>query len=231
MKRFPTALKQTLRYAFVGLLGLSLLSSCKKDDPYDFKDTITADVNLINASPDATAARLYVDDVLRTPNGVNYGDASGYNKSFLGDQDVEIRSVSGEAVLASTHGQFDAYASYTYFLVGQNSSLGLVIVTDDLAAPSAGKAKIRFVNAAPNASNATLNNGSTVLVGPQNFRGIAPSTEVAAGSYTLTVASGLVRSATTTVNLESGKIYTVYAKGLIGTAGASAFGVGVFVNK
>ncbi|MDT3403079.1 hypothetical protein [Mucilaginibacter terrae] len=30
-------------------------------------------VNLINASPDGSAARLYVDDVLCTQNGVNFG--------------------------------------------------------------------------------------------------------------------------------------------------------------
>ena len=231
MKKFPTALKQTLRYVFVGLLGLTLLSSCKKDDPYDFDDTISAGVNLINASPDAGSARLYVEDILRTPNGVNFGEATGYNKTFPGDQDVEIKSTSGEATLATSHTQFDAFNSYTFFLVGQNSSLGLVTVTDDLAAPTAGKAKIRYVNAAPNAPSATLNNNTSVLVAAQNFRGVAPSTEVTPGAYQLSVVSGNTRSAVVNATLESGKIYTVYAKGLIGGTGASAFTVGVYNNK
>lgn len=231
MKRFPTALKQTLRYAFIGLLGLTLLSSCKKDDPYDFEETIGANVNLINASPDAGSSRLYVEDILRTPTGVNYGEASGYFKTFLGDQDVEIKSASGEATLATSHTQFDALNSYTFFLVGQNSSLGLVTVTDDLTSPTAGKAKIRYVNAAPNAPSATLNNNNSVLIAAQNFRGVAPSTEVSPGAYSLSVVSGNTRSAVVNAAFESGKIYTVYAKGLIGGSGAAAFTVGVYANK
>jgi hypothetical protein len=234
MKKVTLTLKQTLRYAFFGLLGLTLLSSCKKDDPYDFDDTIAAEVNFINASPDAGSARLYVEDVLRTTTGVNYGEASGYKKTYLGDQDVDIRSTSGESTLTSSHVQFDANNKYTFLLVGQNSSLGLLYFTDDVVAPAAGKAKIRFVNAAPNATATYLRSGSsTILVAAQNFRGIAPSTEVNAGAYVLSALSlsapngSLTASTNTSVTLESGKIYTVYAKGLVGGTGSSAFGVGV----
>ncbi|MDT3403078.1 hypothetical protein QE417_002150 [Mucilaginibacter terrae] len=116
-------------------------------------------------------------------------------------------------------------------MVGQNSSLGILAVADDLAAPTAGKAKIRFVNASPNATGATLNNGTTVLVGTQNFRGVAPSTEVNAGCYSLRAVSGLVPSANLNINLESGKVYTIYAKDLVAGTGTAAFGVGVFTIK
>ncbi|MVN90862.1 DUF4397 domain-containing protein [Mucilaginibacter aquatilis] len=232
MKNFTSAFKLTARYAFMGLLSLSLFSSCKKDDPYNFEETLHSRVNLINASPDAPAARLYVDDVLRTPNGVNFGEASGYYDTFSGTQDVIIKSASGEATLATTNAGFDVETSYTYMLIGQNSALSILAVNDDLAAPASGKAKIRYVNASPNSSGVTLNNGSTVLVGAQNYRGVAPTVEVNAGNYTLRAYNtGAFPSAAATVNLESGKIYTVYAKGLVGGTGNSAFSVGVFTNK
>ena len=231
MKKVTITFKQTLRYAFFGLIGLTLLSSCKKDDPYNFEDTIGAEVNLINASPDAGSSRLYVDNILRTPTGVNYGDASGYFKTFLGDQDVDVRSTSGETVLSSSHTQFDANERYTFMLVGQNCSLGLISFADDVVAPAAGKAKIRFVNAAPNAAGASLTSAVATITGPQNFRGVAPSTEVTAGAYALSVVSGNSRSNTTNVTLESGKIYTIYAKGLVGGSSTSAFGVGIYTNK
>jgi hypothetical protein len=38
-------------------------------------------------------------------------------------------------------------------------------------------------------------------------------------------------STTLNTTFESGKVYTVYAKGLAGTTGNSALGVGVFTNK
>jgi hypothetical protein len=235
MKKVNLTLKQTLRFAFTGLLAISLFSSCKKDDPYDFEDTIAADVNFINTSPDAPAAQLYIEDILRTPNSVAYGQASGYNKTFLGDQDVVIKSASGEATLSSSHVQFDAYGSYTFFLVGQNSSLGLIAVTDDLTAPAAGKAKIRFVNASPNATSVSLAIGGSIIAANQSFRAVSPSVEIAAGTYSVVLSN--VAGGTTTTNttantsFQAGKIYTVYAKGLVGSANASAFTTGIFVNK
>lgn len=235
MKKVNLTLKQTLRFAFTGLLAISLFSSCKKNDPYDFEDTIAADINFINASPDAPAAQLYVEDVLRTPSSVAYGQASGYNKTFLGDQDVVIKSTSGEATLSSSHVQFDAYGSYTFFLVGQNSSLGLITVTDDLTAPAAGKAKIRFVNASPNAASASLSIGGNIIATNQSFRAVSPSVEIAAGTYAVVltnVASGITTTNTTAgASFQSGKIYTVYAKGLVGNTSTATFTAGIFNNK
>lgn len=235
MKKVNLTLKHAIRFAFTGLLAVSLFSSCKRNDPYDFKDTITADVNLINASPDAPATQLYVEDILRTPSGVSFGQASGYYKTLLGDQDVVIKSASGEATLSSSHVQFDAFNSYTFFLVGQNSNLGMLMVTDDLVAPAAGKAKIRFVNAAPNAASASLNIGGNVIATNQSFRAVSPSVEITAGTYAVVLSN--VAGGTTTTNttanttFQSGKIYTVYAKGLVGGAAAAAFTAGIYNNK
>jgi hypothetical protein len=232
MKKFTTALNRSVRYAFFGLLGLSLLSSCKKNDPYDFEGSAAAEVNLINASTDASPARLYVDGILRTPNAVAYGDASGYYKTIVGNQGVEIKSATGEAQLATATQQFDAFFGYTFFLVGQNSNLSLITVSDNLAStPASGKARIRFVNASQNASAAALTSGTTLLVAAQNFRGVSEPTEVNAGTYQLAVVSGSSRSAVVNANLESGKIYTIYAKGLVGGANTAAFTVGVYTNK
>lgn len=235
MKKVNLTLKQAFRFAFVGLLAVSLFSSCKKNDPYDFEDTIGAEVNLINASPDAPAAQLYVEDILRTPSSVTFGQASGYYKTFLGDQDVIIKSATGEATLSSSHVQFDAFNSYTFFLVGQNSGLGMITVTDDLTAPAAGKAKVRFVNASPNASSVSLNIGGNVIATNQNFRAVGAQVEITAGTYAVVlsnVAGGTTTTNTTAgVSFQSGKIYTVYAKGLVGNTGTAAFTAGIYNNK
>lgn len=235
MKKVNLTLKQALRFAFAGLLAVSLFSSCKKDDPYNFNDTIAAEVNLINASPDAPSAQLYVADILRTPSGVTFGQASGYYKTYLGDQDIVVKSASGDATLSSSHVQIDALNNYTFFLVGQNSNLGMLTVTDDVTAPAAGKAKIRFVNASPNAASANLSIGSNIIATNQNFRSVSPSVEIAAGTYAV-VLSNVAGSTTTSnttsgVSFQSGKIYTVYAKGLVGSTGAAAFTAGIFNNK
>jgi hypothetical protein len=231
MKKTTLNFKQALRYAMVLMGCVALLSACKKEDQYDFDNSVPAYVNFVNASPDAGSAQLYVQDIVRTPSAISYGNASGYFKTYLGSQDVAVKAPNGTTTLISTTGQFDANANYTYFLVGQNSSLGLVAVTDDLIAPASGKAKIRFVNAAPNASAANLNLGSTTVVSNIAFRGVSPSVEVNAGSYILSVSSSPFLSSTLNTTLESGKVYTIYAKGLVGTTGNSAFSIGIFTNK
>jgi len=225
-------MKKTVTRLFAFLLCTTVLFSCKKDDPYDFKDTIAANVNLINASPDVGSVSLFVENILRTPAPVTFGTASGYNKTLLGSQKVEIKSASGEATLISTTAQLDANGNYTYMLIGPSSAPGMLTITDDLTAPSAGKAKIRFVNASPNAADAVLlfNNGSAGFSN-QNYRGISNYIEVAPGTYAANIAVGTSRSERVNVTLESGRIYTIYARGSVGGTGTNALLVSTFINK
>jgi len=219
-----------LRYSFIALLSLTMFSSCKKDDNDDLYGNASAEVNLINASPDAASAQLYVADVLRTPTAISYGQESGYNKTYAGDQNVVIKSANGQA-LSSSQTQLDAMGKYSFFLVGQNNKLDMITVTDDQTAPASGKAKIRFVNASPNSTSVTLAVGNTVIASNQDFRSVSSSTEITAGVYTLTLTNATNNTTTvvTTPNTtwESGKIYTVYAKGLVGNTSTIMFGAGI----
>lgn len=231
MKLSTITLKQVMICALFGFLGVALFSSCKKDDPYNFDDTIAAQVNFINASPDAGDAALYVENIQRTPQVVSYGNASGYNKTFLGEQDITAKN-AGENTLVSSTAQFDANGNYTVFMVGQSAALGLVTVADDLTAPAAGKAKIRFVNASPSATSAALLVNNATVFNNQPYRASTGYTELAAGTYFLNVANGNTRSANlNNVVLEAGKVYTIYAKGLIGGNANTPFAVGVFKNN
>jgi hypothetical protein len=229
MSAFTTITKRVFTYASVALLGITILSSCKKDDEYDVGET-AAQVSLINASTNAGDSRLYVDGTLRTPTNVAYGNASGYYGTFVGNQTVEVKSASGDATLTSSSTQLDALGYYSFVLVGQNNSLGLVTVSDPGTAPASGKARVRFVNAVTNANTASLSNGSSTVADQVSYRAVSAPAEVNAGSYTFTAVSGNSRSAATTATLEAGKVYVVYAKGLIGGTGNTAFSVGVSGN-
>lgn len=231
MKKINLNFKRAIRYAMVLLGCVTLLSACKKDDQYDFKDVVPAYVNFINASTDAGGAQLYVQDIVRTPTPVSYGNASGYFKTYLGGQDVAVKAPDGVTTLVASTGQFDATASYTYFLVGQSGSLNLFSVTDDLNAPASGKAKIRFVNAASNVNSANLNLGSSTVFSGIVFKGVSAPVEVNAGSYVVTVSGIPFISSALNTTFEAGKIYTIYAKGLAYTTGNTALSVGVFTNK
>jgi hypothetical protein len=231
MKFFTALTTQKASCVLVMLLGIALLASCKKDDPYDFENVTAAQLNFINASPDAGSANIFVENIQRTQAAVGFGGASGYNKTFPGPGTLEVRSSAGDAVLISTQAQFDVLTNYTFMLVGQGGSVGLLTLVDDQTAPSSGKAKIRFVNASPNAPGANLLVNAVAQFSARDFRSVSGYSEIAAGTYPVVVSSGASSSASASLTFQSGKIYTLYAKGLVGGTGANALGVGVFANN
>ena len=224
-----TITSKKLFYAIIALAGVTLASSCKKDDGYDFEGTVSAKVQLVNASPGADAAKLYVADVLRTPNTVAYGSASGYNLCYAGQADVDVKSGDG-TVLATTNTEIDAANSYTYFLSGAPGSQSVIVVHDDTEAASSGKAKVRFVQAASGYNTVDLAANGITLFSEQNYKTSSNTAEVAAGAYIFTVAnagSSAALATSASVNFEAGKNYTVYTRGMSGGTGASALAIGV----
>jgi hypothetical protein len=109
--------------------------------------------------------------------------------------------------------------------------LGAILVQDDLTTPAAGKAHIRFFHLSPGAPAVTVGvlNGAT-FTGVFNNRSFETQatatanqafTPVDAGTYTFDVRlPGTTTSVLTVpgVNLAAGKIYTVFARGVVGSS-------------
>lgn len=219
------------RSSFLGLMfvaaTLMLASSCKKDDGYQFDGSVTAKVQLVNASADAGSVSLYIDNILRTPNAVAYGSASGYNNAYTGQQDVTVQNATGNT-LATLSSQIDAANVYTYILAGAGTAQALIAVNDDQTAPASGKARIRFVQASSNAATLSLIANGTALFSGINYKAASAYMDVAAGSYTFKLANASTTLFTsTTISLTAGKIYTIYSKGQVEGSGNAALGIGV----
>jgi hypothetical protein len=125
-------------------------------------------------------------------------------------------------------------------------------VTDNLAAPATGNAHIRFFHLSSNAPAVWVNvlrAGSTTPVASfanRAFRAVSTGsgatlvnfanfTPIAAGTYNVEVrtgsATGPVALTVQGVALADGKIYTLYARGLVRGAGANALGAGVILHN
>ena len=109
------------------------------------------------------------------------------------------------------------------------------MLVDDLSAPAAGTAHVRFLHLSPDAPavDITLTDG-TVVFGNKSFRDYTEFTPLTAGSYDLQVRL----AGTTTVvldlpgiALEAGTIYTVFAKGFVNGTGVQALGAEIIVNN
>src|SRR6185295_2866966 len=117
-----------------------------------------------------------------------------------------------------------AGTSSTVFAVDSVASISALVLSDDLTPPASGKAHVRFVHLSPNAPAVDVAvAGGAVVFADRSFREFTPFTPLDAGTYDLEV-----RLAGTTnvvlalpgITLTAGKIYTVWAKGFVGGAGA-----------
>ena len=230
MKQIKTHTFKT--YALLALAAVSLITSCKKDNGYDFDGSISANVQLVNTSTDAGPSKLYVTDISRTPNAVSYNSASGYNLSYPGDG-ASAKSASG-TTLATTNTSIDAAEFYTFFLTGTSANYSLIPVRDEVQAAASGKAKVRFVQAASGITSANLLGNGTSLFEAQSAKAVTAYNELSAGTYVFTVTnagSSVSLAASTSVTLKAGGVYTVYTSGISGTTGTTALSVNVLTVK
>ena len=97
----------------------------------------------------------------------------------------------------------------------------MITKTDDLSAPSAGKAKVRFAMLSPGIGNSVAYVGSTTVDSNIAFGTVTDFKEVNTGSATIT--AGVLPSVATLNNftLSAGKIYTFIFTGTLNGTGNS----------
>ena len=110
-----------------------------------------------------------------------------------------------------------------------------MVVEDNLAAPAAGKAHVRFIHLSPDAPAVDVAvTGGGVVFGNQSFEDFTAFTPLDANTYNLEVrlaGTSTVVLPLPGIVLTAGKIYTVYAKGFVGGTGAQALGAEIIVKN
>lgn len=229
--------KQThLSLAMVAVLAGIGLAGCDSDADTNpaAPATSTARVMAVHASPDAPAVDLLVDGAV-AGTGLAFPANTAYLSVPAGTRNVKV-NVSGtsttviDASLPVTGG-----ASYTVFATDVVASIAPIVLTDDLTAPASGKAHVRFVHLSPNAPavDVAVQSGP-VLFANRSFKQFTSFTPVNAGTYDLEVrpaGSTTVVLPLNDITLQAGKIYTVFARGLVGGSGAQALGAQIIVNN
>ena len=166
------------------------------------------------------------------------------------------REFGNSATFTATGGPNGPIATYyhTVFAVknAKATADSLILFYDDLSAPASGKAKIRFVNLAPGAPNVDFQiagqasslftntaygrAGGSVLSGNGlNAFSLGPFVSVDAGSVNFNVIKttdqspiSITNNTLTNVNLQAGKIYTIYING---TPGGAAIGATIITHN
>ena len=209
-----------------------LFTSCKKDE--DVHEH--ANVMVVHASPDAPGVDLLVDGTKKNSAALNFPNNTGYLELEAGTRNLKVNVAGTTTTVINADVPFTKDMSYSVFAVDSVSVISAIVLTDDLTAPAAGNAHVRFIHLSPDAPavDVAVASSGTVVFGNKSFKEYTAFTPLAAGSYSLDVrvaGTSTVALVLPTITLEAGKIYTVYAKGFLGGTGAQALGAEIIVNK
>lgn len=219
-----------------GLLAASLASSCRREPGGDVpagaapasRPTSTAGrrvgparVRAVDAVPDGRALELFASDAVAFP-ALQYKAVTAYQELPPVRTSFRLRPAGQDRAepLASAESSLAAGEHYT--LVAMPSREGrpaeLKLLDDELQKSVAGRARVRVVNASPDAGSASVFVGGrseaiAAAVGPVDaggFREVAPvagTLEVRRGK------DGPVLARLPATRLEQGRVYTVFLLG------------------
>jgi hypothetical protein len=157
MKIRQTLYKQfTLPFKAILVLALPLLFTGACKIPEDDQPDAKSGLNVVNAIIGGEPFTFSINRQKVMGDPLTYTKESGYFITYAGSWPFGITyPESGDFAITTTINlQLNTY--HTLFVGGEASSLTTLFTTDDLSAPPAGKAKIRFVQMSPDAGSLTL---------------------------------------------------------------------------
>lgn len=225
------------RLALVGAaLTILVVTAGCGDDDNPIAPTLSPRVMVVHMSPDAPEVDILVDDkIISSLAGLAYPNNSGYLVEAAGARNFKLNLTGTSTTVLDTTLALVQGNSYTVVACDSASKVAGVILVDDLKAPAAGKAHVRFAHFSPNAPAVDVAvQGGAVVFANQSFKQFTDFTPLDAGSYDLEVRLAGEATVVLTLNgvaLQEGKIYTVLAKGFVGGAGTQELGAEIIVNN
>lgn len=211
---------------------VSLMGCDSNDNPV--APTPQARVMAVHASPDAPAVDLVVDGTV-AGTGLAFPNNTPYLNVPAGTRNVKVNVAGTTTTVINANLPVSGGTSYTVFASDVVANIGAVVLTDDLTAPASGKAHVRFVHLSPDAPAVDVAvQGGPVVFANKAFREYSAFTPVDGGTYNLEVrvaGTSTVALPLNNITLQAGKIYTVFAKGLLGGSGAQALGAQIIANN
>ncbi len=212
-------------------------TACKKEKKEE------ARVLVVHASPNAPGVDLLVDNQKVNSAALTFPNNTGYLTVNAGTRNIKVNAAGTSTSVINADVPFTKDKNYSLFAFNLLASIGAILVEDNLTAPASGKAHIRFFHLSPGAPAVTVGvlNGST-FTGVFTNRSFETATTAGANSAFTPVDAGTynfdVRVAGTTTSvlplngivLQAGKIYTVFARGIVGNT-TTPLGASIIVHN
>lgn len=204
--------------SLLACLALVGMVSCLDNDDNNVQPSSVAYVSIYNASPDAPPLDIVVDNRQINSKPFDYSDYSGYLQFYTGARNLEFSPFDANNVVIDSTITFEDQKVYSVFVVDNYAHADLLVLNDSSDNPASGKAKIRFINLSPDASDVSLKaEGQTdALFSGQSFKEASGFKEVDAKSYDLKVTAddgSNVALQLPATNFQAGGFYTIIVRG------------------
>lgn len=222
--------------AIIAVIALATgLASCSKGTSTPIQ---ISGISIIQASPTEEKLDVYIDNGRATPTDFSYGNKVDYLNAYSGNRRADVTKKGSNVSLKSVMIGLEPQIGYSLFVIDKLENINFLMLKDDLTAPATGKAKVRFVNLSPDQDplDLALVGKTDPLATNKAYKDFSTFETIdAAATATFNVknkATGAILATLTDVNIESGKIYTIYARGLkAATSGPTVFGAAIFTHK
>lgn len=210
-------MKKWMKLLLLTVLPAVALVSCEDDD----NDVVLNDANVmvVHASPDAPGVDLLINDTKVNTAALTYPNNTDYLNVPSGTQNIKVNAAGTSTSVIEANLDLDPNAAYTIFAINTLDNIEALVLEDDLTAPAANMAHVRFVHLSPDAPAVDVAvQGGPVLFSNRSFESATAFTPVAAGTYTLEVRpAGTMDVVLTVPDVELGNsgIYTIFAKGFL----------------
>lgn len=209
------------------------VSACKKDTQNT--EITVAGLGFVHASPGTGALDFIVDGQKVNGKTFTYTNDLGYFGAYPGSRLFGVTKKDSVRYLTTANVNLQSGVFYSAFIIDVLPTPKILLVQDDLKAPDAEKAKVRFINLSPDAPalDLAINGQSTTLFNGKAFKDVSPFISIdPSENYTFEIREGASVTATLpATKIEKGKIYTLWAKGLKSTTDSTKFGLSILSNK
>lgn len=228
---FSTFLKPALGLFLIALTGIS----CSKDD--DIREPGNAGLAVIHAAPGTPELSLKINGVKTTTKALTFGVFNPYGTLQEGNYEFSVTKKDSAKILTKSVLTLKNGKAYSLFVADVPAKAVFTLVEDDLTAPVADKANLRFINMSPDAGILDLAvTGQTAPLFTKTpfknataFTAIVPGTEV---NFEIRENGKTeVLAKIEKVKIEKGKIYTIWAKGLKAATDNTKLSMAVITNK
>lgn len=212
------------------VLSLGFVSCKKGDDTLSTSVTRTTTLNVVNATTDTLNYYLNGSRVNTTSSLYPFG-YTGYLDVNYADQKYQFKHLGNTDVLFNLVLALDTNKVYSLFVAGRAEEHTFTTL-DTLISDTNGKAKIRFVNASPDAGNLDVLIDSLKLnMRPYKSATVFVPIGVGIKHVQIFQSGSTTAISDSTRTFVTGRVYTLFSRGSITGTGGQKFGTGLVVNR